>query len=198
MNKDRRFYADASLNSDNCWLNAKDNHNQQMEKYSLFDNYATKEKKTSGSFPEMSAEHINLRGRAGYGLSDEYLVDIYSSLRNDEGQMTRDRCPTQLYTRLFQGGPQLRGQPGDVNEELNLLSGSDTRIPAIMGSVNKPVMCSNKTLMEQPTYKFVPLLDYVKQQQNPDNIVPDWKWGGDSSREYTNKVKYAKSRGNNA
>jgi hypothetical protein len=67
-----------------------------------------------------------------------------------------------------------------------------------MGSVNKPVMCSNKTLMEQPTYKFVPLLDYVKQQQNPDNIVPDWKWGGDSSREYTNKVKYAKSRGNNA
>jgi hypothetical protein len=198
MNKDRRFYADVSLNSDNCWLNAKDNHNQQIEKYALFDNYSLKEKKTFGSFPEMSAEHVNLRGRAGYGLSDEYLIDIYSSLRNDEEQMTRDRCPVQLFTRLFQGGPLLRGQPGDVNEEVNLLSGVDTRIPAITGSQDNPVMCSNKTLMEQPTYKFVPLIDYVKEQQSAKNIVPVWRWGGESSRAYLNKVKYSRSRGNNA
>jgi hypothetical protein len=198
MNKDRRFYADVSLNSDNCWLNAKDNNNQQIEKYALFDNYASKEKKDFGSFPEMSSEHVNLRGRSGYGLSDEYLIDTYSSLRNDDGQLTRDRCPMQLYTRLFQGGPRLRGQPGDVNRELNLLSGVDTRIPAIKGSKENPVMCSNKTIMEQPTYKFVPLIDYVKEQQDPKNIVPVWRWGGENSRAYLNKVKYAKNRGNNA
>jgi hypothetical protein len=40
----------------------------------------------------------------------------------------------------------------------------------------------------------VPMLDYIKEVQNPDNIVPTWTWGGDSSRSYLNKVRYSKSR----
>jgi hypothetical protein len=190
-----RYYADASLHSDSCWLNAKDNYNHSIENYALYDNYATKEKTATGSFPSVSTNHINLRGRSGYGLTDDYLVDVYSSLRNDDGMMTRDKCPIQLYTRIFAGGPRLRGQPGDIDRELDMLSGSDTRtIPAITGTTNKPPLCSNKTLMEVPTYQFVPMLDYIKEVQNPDNIVPTWTWGGDSSRSYLNKVRYSKSR----
>lgn len=192
MNKDNKYYIDSSLNSDSCWLNAKDNHNNLIEKYALFDNYARKEMKPSGSFPAASAEHVNLRGRSGYGVSDDFLIDVYSSLRNDENAMTRDRCPVQLYSRIFTAGPQLRGQPGDIDKELDFLSGSDTRtIPTITGTTTAPV-CSNKTIMEKPIYKFVPLMDYVKEVQNPDNIITNWKWGGESSRSYLSKLQYSR------
>lgn len=195
MNKDNKYYVDASLNSDTCWQNAKEHNNGLIEKYALYDNYSDKEKKQSGSFPAVSAEHINLRGRAGVGVSDDYLIDVYSSLRNDEGAMTRDRCPIQLYTRIFTAGPRLKGQSGDIDRELDFLSGSDTRtIPAIGGGVAGPPLCSNKTIMEKQTYKFAPLLDYMKEVQNPDNIIPNWQWGGESSRAYLSKLKYAKGR----
>lgn len=172
-----------TLNNDNCWLNAKDNVNNELEKYALYNNDSAKENKPFGSLPTFSIDHINLRGRPGYGLADDYLVDVYSQLRNDEGSMTRDRCPAQLNTRIFKGGPRLRGQTGNIHRELDILSGSDTRmLPA--------ASCSNKALMENSTYKFPPLLDYIKEVQNPNNIILEGPRGGDDTRSYLNKVKY--------
>ncbi len=194
INKERTFYIDSSLQSDNCWLNAKDNYNTQIRSYTLYNNENAKETNESGSLPSVFADHINLLGRPGYGLSDDYLIDVYSSLRNDEAIMTRDRCPMQLYTRIFKGGPKLRGQPGDINTELDLVSGSDTRSLLSVGERNSDMMCHNKTIMEKTTNVLPPVQDFVKDMQNPDNIIPSWTWGGEDTRSYVNKMKYSRSK----
>jgi hypothetical protein len=190
MNKDMIYNTDVSLNSDICWTNAKENFNNQIEKYTLYSNDQFKEVKSSGSLPSVFAEHANLRGRTGFGLTDDYLVDVYSSLRNDEGMMTRDRCPIQLYTRTFKGGPRLRGQVGDINKELDVLSGSDTRMLPISSGL--AVLCSNKTLMEATTNKLPPLQEHIKEVQNADHIVSAWTRGGEDTRSYLSKIKYVR------
>lgn len=198
INKERKFYIDSSLQSDDCWLNAKDNYNTQIRSYTLYNNDSSKETNESGSLPTVFADHINLLGRPGYGLADDYLIDVYSSLRNDEAAVTRDRCPVQLYTRIFKGGPRLRGQPGDINAELDLVSGSDTRsllsVNSVKGERNNDMMCHNKTIMEQTTNVLPPVLDFVKDMQNPDNIISSWTRGGEDTRSYVNKVRYSRGK----
>jgi hypothetical protein len=192
------YNTDAQLNSDTCWMNAKDNNNNQLEKYSLYYNDNSRVDKEYGSLPNMAYDHVNLLGRPGYGVSDDYLVDVYSSLRNNQAALTRDRCPIQLTTRTFTGGPQLRGKPGDIDKELDVLSGSDTRIinTTTVGSdgINNKQQACNKSIMEQTTNKFMPMLDCIKDIQHPENIVQSWTRGGEDTRSYVNKVKFDKCR----
>jgi hypothetical protein len=188
------YDANVSLNSDSCWMNAKDNYNNNVGKYSLYYNDTAKENKQTGTLPDMANDHINLRGRPGYGLADDYLIDIYSALRNDPNAMTRDRCSIQLITRTFAGGPKLTGKSGDINKELDVLSGSDTRaLPALSNAdenVSMPYRC-NKSIMEITTNEFMPMLDCMKEVQKPQHIIPDWTRGGEDSRSYKNKAKFA-------
>lgn len=186
----------ANINSDECWMNAKDNNNGNMEKYSLYNNDSYRVDKQNGTLPNVAYDHVNLHGRPGYGVSDDYLIDVYSSLRNDPASSTRDRCPIQLITRTFTGGPQLKTKERDINKELDYLSGSDTRTMKIeaIGSEDiqskKPVC--KKLIMEQTTNKFMPMLDCIKDVQQPENIVPIWTRGGEDTRSYINKVKFSK------
>jgi hypothetical protein len=189
------YNANVDVNSDACWMNTKDNNNDSMEKYALYYNDSARIDKPSGTLPDFSLEHVNLRGRPGFGLSDDYLIDTYSALRNNPNAMTRDRCPIQLITRTFTGGPRLTGKSRDINKELDVLSGSDTRTVPVLSNadetLNVPVRC-NKAIMEQQFNYFTPLLDCVKEVQNPENIVPKWTRGGEDTRSYINKVKFSK------
>jgi hypothetical protein len=190
------YNANVAVNSDECWKQAKDTHNMQIEKYALYYNDTAKENKNIGSLPSFSIDHINLRGRPGYGLSDDYLIDTYSSLRIDPNTMTRDRCNIQLETRMFAGGPRLTGQQGNINKELDILSGSNSKyVTTNNGNINLNQKCS-KTIMEESMNNFIPLIDFVKEVQNPDNIIPSWTRGGDDTRSYVNKVKFSKCNNN--
>lgn len=181
------YNADANLSSDVCWKNAKDTNNNNIEKYALYFNDTARENKPYGSLPTFVLDHVNLRGRPGYGLSDDYLVDNYSTLRNNPDAMTRDRCPIQLHTRVFVGGPKLKGckqtKDTDIQNELDILSGSDTR--------NMGYKC-NKSIMEENLNNMIPLLDCIKEVQNPNNIIPSWTRGGEDTRSYLHKIKYSK------
>lgn len=187
------YNANVHLNSDECWLNSKDTNNNQLEKYALYFNDNAKEDKSYGSLPNNTYEHVNLQGKPGYGVSDDYLIDTYSSLRNNKDAMTRDRCHIQLITRTFTAGPRLTGKERDINTELDVLSGSDTRSLPAIGSLrgDEHIKC-NKQIMEQSMNNFLPMLDCIKEVQNPDNIVPTWTRGGDDTRSYINKVKFSK------
>lgn len=191
---DQTYNAKVHLNSDECWMNAKDNNNSQLHKYALYYNDSAKVNKETGSFPSVALDHVNLHGRPGYGLSDDYLIDTYSALRNNKEGMTRDRCPIQLNTRTFKGGPRLTGKTGDINKELDVLSGSDTRlIPVFANDAEKNTnefRGCNKSIMEQSMNNFMPLLDCIKEVQKPEHIVPSWTRGGDDTRSYVNKVKF--------
>jgi hypothetical protein len=126
-------------------------------------------------------EHPNLRGRPGYGLADDCLIDNDSSLRNNPDAMTQDRCRIQLNNRIFTSGPSLRCGVGNIGEELNLIEGTDTN----------PFKCK-KQIMEKEMNNFIPLLDFMKDIQDPNNIVPVWTNGGEDTRSYIHRAEFNK------
>lgn len=200
MNSPNIYNSSANINADSCWMNAKDNNNNNIEKYSLYNNDSYRVNKHNGSLPNVTYDHVNLQGRPGYGVSDDYLIDVYSSLRNDPSTSTRDRCPVQLITRTFTGGPQLKAKERDIDKELDYLSGSDTRtmkvetIGAEDINVKKPYC--KKLIMEETTNKFMPMLDCIKDIQDHEHIVPMWTRGGEDTRSYVNKVKFSRCNQN--
>lgn len=179
-----KYNMDTNIASDTCWKNSRENNNQEIYDYSIYNEYAvfnSKDDKTICSLPELALEHPNLRGRCGYGLVDNNLVDNYSALRNDPKSLTHDKCGIQLYERVFQAPPLLKGAEGDLEKELDLLSGNDT-------NQNK----CKKNIMEQELRIGYPLIDCLKDLQNPDNIVPSWENGGEDTRSYKNRAEFNK------
>jgi hypothetical protein len=171
-----------SLISDECWKNAKEYNNERINNYTTYYNDTAEVKKSTGTFPDLALDHINLRGRPGYGVTDGYLVDNYSQLITPES--TVDRCSIQLLERTFTGGPKLKRAKGDIDNELDLLSGSEGRSPGIN--------CYKGQLMETNINNFMPMLENIREVQNPENIIPIWVNGGEDTRSYINKLKFSK------
>lgn len=176
------FDARTGFCSDNCWSVSKDMHNEEISNYYLYSTNFVECKAPNVRMSDISLNHVNLRGRPGYGLADDCLIDQYSSLRNDPNANTQDRCHIQLFERIFAGGPRLKSSTGDIDKELDVLSGSDTN----------PFKC-NKMIMELQTNKLIPLLDCIKDVQDPDHIVPKWVNGGEDTRSYVNRAEFNKN-----
>lgn len=177
------FIEENNITLDKCWKVAKDNQNKFIEDYYLYpnqDNF-TKCEAPKPRIPETYLNHINLIGRVGVGLTDECVVDEYSKLVNNPESMTYGRCPQQLFQRIFQAGPTLKAM-GDVENELELIQGN-----------NANIYSCKKTIMEKQIYNFVPLVDCMKDIQNPDNIVPKWVNGGEDTRSYVNRQEFNKN-----
>lgn len=176
------FDSTTSICADTCWKNAKELHNKQIADYNLYQNNFVECENPHVRMTDMYLSHPNLRGRPGYGLSDDCLIDNYSSLRNDPNAMTQDKCKIQLFQRIFSGGPNLRCGNTDISSELELLEGSDTN----------PYKCK-KTIMEEEMNNFIPLLDCMKDIQDPKHIVPVWTNGGEDTRSYVHRAEFNKN-----
>jgi len=182
MSKVKEYQMGTNICSDTCWKNAKENNNKEISDYNLYDYHSFYNgNKEYGSLPDFRLDHANLRGKAGYGLADDYLIDNYSSLRNDPKSLTHDRCQIQLFERVFQAPPLLKGAQGNIDKELEVLAGNDTN----------PFKCK-KSIMEKQFNMGYPLLDFMKEMQNPDNIVPEWVNGGEDTRSYKNRNEFNK------
>lgn len=183
MNNNSNTYFDShnSLCSDSCWSDYKNHGNEKIMNYKTFEQSTQLIpcESTNARVPEFMYDHPNLRGRPGYGLTDPCLIDTYNQLIKNDDLMTRDRCRIQLSSRIFTGVPQLKGCQGDINKELDIMAGTDTT-----SSVCR------KTLMERQIRMPIPLVDCMKDIQNPDNIVPIWVNGGEDTRSYINRVNF--------
>ena len=182
--------------SDDCAKEARDVQNDSMFNYDLYQNIPIPCEPSHARFPEFAYDHINLTGRAGYGVSDGCTVDTYSALRNDPSQLTRDRCRIQLFQRIFQGCPNLRPGVVDPDEEMPIIQGtSSTQFQGVgvSGSgtagnyMNYPI---KKTLSEVQTKNFDPLLDCSKTSQDPVHIVEPWTRGGNPTRDMVRRSEY--------
>jgi len=169
-----------SLCSDSCWTTYKNYGNNKINNYQIYDNQLVDCESPYVRMPTFMYDHVNLRGRPGVGVADSCLIDNNSELLNNRERSTRDRCKLQLFRRLFDAGPALKGQSGDINKELDILSGSDS-------SLGIPIPCK-KEIMERQINQPVPLIDWIKDVQNPNNIVPIWTNGGDDTRAYINRL----------
>jgi hypothetical protein len=193
MNNNNSYYdKQNNICSDTCWQEYKNYQNDKISSYNTYEKSAQLIDCESPNVrvPSFMLDHPNLRGRAGFGVADPCLVDIYNNLIKNDGLMTRDKCRVQLTQRIFTSAPQLKGCNGDINKELDVLSGSDS---SSSGSGLAGGASCKKTIMEYQ-FKFpVPLVDAMKDIQNPDNIVPTWTNGGEDTRSYANRQSFNKN-----
>jgi hypothetical protein len=174
--------------SDSCWEEAQNYGNNKINDYYTFSTQFVECKEPNVRMPDFYYDHVNLRGRPGYGLADACLIDDYSHLVNNSDSVTRDRCRLQLFKRLFNGCPLFKGQSGNIDAELDLLAGTDS---GLLGGVGKNnIGCSKKGIMELQIKQPIPLVDCMKDIQNPDHIVPLWTRGGENTRSYINRLNF--------
>lgn len=183
MNKrdNNMFNTNNSVHSDECWKLSKDAYNDSINKYYIYPTNDTKCEPPKVRMPDFYLDHDNLRGRPGYGLVDPCTIDEYNKLVNNDQIMTHDKCKNQIFERLFQSCPMIKGSQGDINKELDIISGTNT-----------DPFNSKKTIMELQINKPAPLLDFMKEIQNPDHIVPTWVNGGEDTRSYINRLNFNK------
>lgn len=182
------FLDSRRLCSDDCANEAKDTQNDNMFNYSVYQYLPVPCESPKPRFPTFSYDHINLRGRPGYGVADDCLIDQDSAFRNDPAQMTRDRCPIQLFTRVFQGCPNLK--PGVPNPDLEMPIQQGLSSGTLEG-IQYPC---KKAIMEMTFNKPVPLVDCMKDIQDPDHLVEPWVRGGDVTRDYVKRQEFLQKK----
>lgn len=180
--------------SDSCWQENKNNGNKKISDYYTYSTQFIPCEENNVRLPDFMYDHINLRGRAGYGLVEPCLVDDYNKLINNKESLTRDKCKIQLFTRLFKDCPMLKGQYGDIESELDILTGADTSLFSTYNneSGNNPnnnTLNCKKLIMEKQIRQPIPLIDCMKDIQNPNHIVPIWTNGGENTRNFINCKK---------
>jgi hypothetical protein len=186
---DSLFNTAKNVCSDDCAQEAKDVQNEGIFGYETYNYLPVECDGEHARYPDFSYDHINLRGRPGYGLADGCVVDKYSELRNDPAQLTRDRCRTQLFSRIFQGCPNLRGGVVNPDQEMPILQGTGSR------DFDGYLFMCKRSITELETYHPTPLLDCVKEVQNPDHCVESWVRGGDPTRDFIRRQEFLQQCG---
>lgn len=170
--------------SDDCAKEAKDLQNEGMFGYETFQYLPVECDGKQARFPGFAYDHVNLRGRTGYGVAEGCVVDNYSVLRNDPAQLTRDRCRTQLFSRIFAGCPNLKPGVADPDAEMPILQGTSSDSFA---GVQYPC---KKAIMETQTKQFMPMIECVKDIQSANHIVEPWVRGGDDTRSFVKRQEF--------
>jgi len=184
MSKTSVFMDSRRLCSDDCAKEARDKQNEEISGYNLYTYHPVACESPKAQFPAFSYDHVNLRGRVGYGLADDCIVDRYSSLRTDPSVLTRDRCRVQLFSRIFTGCPNLKPGVADAGEELKITQGqSSTNLEGVTYSCKRAVM-------EKQTANFTPLIPCVAEIQKEEHIVEPWIRGGDSTRDFVRRQEF--------
>jgi hypothetical protein len=187
--KDNVFMSSRRVCSDDCAKEARDLQNDGIYGYSMYHFQPVACKDPLASMPAFSYDHVNLRGRVGYGLAEDCVVDRYSSLRNDPAALTRDRCKTQLFSRIFQGCPNLK--PGVPNPDLEMPIQQGLSSTTVEGT---QYVCK-KTIMERQTYNPIPLVSCMQDIQDPNHIVEPWVRGGEATRDFVRRQEFLNSCG---
>jgi len=182
----RTFLDSRRYRTDSCAKECKDTQNDAIFGWTSYQHLPVKCRDPQGSQIDFMYDHPNLHARVGVGLAENCVVDRYSALRNDPHQLTRDRCHIQLYERIFQGCPNLR--PGEPNPALEgqLVQGTNN---SLQEGISLPC---KKSIMEQDTAHFIPLVPCMQGVQDPKHIVEPWVRGGDDTRSWVRRQEMLK------
>lgn len=176
------FLESKNYSTDCCARQARDAQNEQMANWRLYKELHVDCETPKIRSPDFQYDHVNLRAGIGYGVSGGCEIDQDSKLRVNPSGMTTDKCKVQLYSRLFQGVPNLKPVVDDHGKELAILEGVSTTCGS--GFMYK------KHLMELDLSHRTPLVDCMKDIQNAEHIVPDWTRGGDPTRDFVRRKNF--------
>jgi hypothetical protein len=175
------YDADNRLADDQCAILTRLRDNESILAYSLYDKYGMCGKQCKDrkeKIREFSTQHPNLRYWDGYGMAP-CDVDGDSQLKH-EAKWTNPRSRQQLSTRVFGAAPDLSRGEVMPNIESTLIAGGDTSYQRQCGR-----------LAEQDWDRFAPNVDV----QCVEHIVPQWTWGGDSSRDIARSKDFLETIG---
>lgn len=176
------FLESKNYSTDCCARQARDAQNEQIANWLLYKELHVDCEPPKIRSPDFQYDHVNLRASIGYGVSGGCEIDQDSRLRNNPSGMTTDKCKVQLHRRVFQGTPNLKPIIDDYGEELSIREGIST--------TNCSGFVYKKQLMEIDTSHRTPLIDSMKDIQNPNNIVPGWTRGGDPTRDFVRRKTF--------
>jgi hypothetical protein len=162
----------ARLNDDVCALKNKNLINSSINDNDLY-NYYFNKNCDCPVLDEIAMEN-NFTVREGYGYTSGCTVDKDSELRLNS-RVTHDRSRQQLCSRTYGGVPNLNKGGLIPNIETRLKNADDT---SDIRNLDKIMEKSFVPL------SFVPMIDCLsKTIQNPENIIPEWRWGGNDTRQ---------------
>jgi hypothetical protein len=170
---ERSFDFMGRLADDDCALITKELQNQSIGDYNLYNSYMTANCETDKTHLDtFVAQNPNLRYKDGFGFLNGCVVDADSKLRNG-ALFTNDREKSQLCTRWHKAVPALSKGGLTVNVDSRLKFAEDT------SAIRE---CDR--LSERNFNRFVPMTPCLASSiQDPENIVPQWQWGGESTRQ---------------
>lgn len=155
------------IHCDTCAINAKNTQNEAINNYNIY-NYFKGNTTQCDTFDKSAIINLSadtqMHIKDGYGVANECEIDTDSTLRN-KGVWTNTREKTQLYTRVFQGIPNINNGGLIVPVEDRVKQGE-------FKSLRKG--CDGITEREFPV--FTPLIPCLSENvQNVKHIIPDYK-----------------------
>ena len=167
------YDADVGLRNDSCAQTTRDYDNQRMQNYMLAGGQPAVACPVGGPRrPDL--DHRNMHVHRGYGNADACTIDGDSAMRNNVSGLTNPRETHQLFTRMYQAVPDLRGGLPRPDIESRLLS----------GDLDETRHCTGGSAWDR---NFFDMLPCVANVQNPEHIVPAWTWGGEPTRDYVRR-----------
>jgi hypothetical protein len=183
------FQKKTRLSEEDCDQVSREGHNDNIFEYRTFNNYQTnKDNKkecvdNSQKISDFSIQNF-MNIKDGHGNTNACHIDQDSEVRNNM-KYTTDREKQQLFSRVFVGGPNLSKGGFEAETDARLTQG-------LMNS--KKVNCS--VLSESCYDRFEPMNNcMLKTIQSADNIIPDWKWGGEGTRDVLTQRVFLENNG---
>jgi hypothetical protein len=120
----------------------------------------------------------------GVGFTNACRIDDDTEARINV-EMTNDRGKQQLFTRLFTGSP-------NINK-----GGFEPELDAQMTQGSFSIKKENCDILSEKSFdRFEPMREgMLKNIQSANNIVPEWKWGGEGTRDVMSQRGFLENNG---
>lgn len=182
------FEKQTRLRQDDCDKESQELQNDDAYKYNTFNTFTTNKnneqecKSNFKSLVDFSLDnYMNIRD--GYGNTNACGIDNDSKVRNDFEM--HDKGRQQLHTRVFVGGPNVNKGGFEPEVDSKLTQGT---------FVSRKETCD--VLSEKSFDRFEPMREEIlKSIQNPKNIVPEWTWGGEGTRDVLTQRNFLENNG---
>ena len=175
------------IGADECNKGADLLQSEKIYDYNSFNFYKTNTDDCDKSVDKMQEFAANnfMNIKEGYGYTNSCRVDNDSDLRFKTSMSTNTKEKTQLFSRTFQGVPNLFKGTLKADEESKIIQG--------VYSGNEK---SCRQTSEKPYDTFVPMINCLKDNiQNPNNIIPSWQWGGEGTRDTVQQKTFLEKNG---
>lgn len=177
-----KYFANSgTLRTDDCAQHLRNKTNNHWADHQLYNPRKCVSDPKNDEITKFAMCQPNLRFKKGVGNVDTCNVDDDSRLRKDGYDVRRKRF--QLFPREFLAVPDM-GRGDFLPDTDSMLSrGAQKEYDKRPLNAAPGADCTHLSELGYANYNLTPMIPCLKESiQDPKNIVPNWTWGGMSSR----------------